>query len=523
MEKNKNMSMLDREFSKDTFIDIDEYKECYYFSKRNPCYRAIRDSIIKHLFAEGIKSLNDDIHPTSVFHEVLNKHWVKFGKDVLDSFLTFGFAVYEFLPVNVHIDSTSDSTSDGSNGTSKRKRRKRKVLVPHVPVYNSYKIKVKLSRKTKRVSLHFYDADDVFLNEEKKDLKYLVFENSIPDPSTGKLYSKIACLLKHSTISNQMTRFTLQSEYIRSRPTIFTKSEKESNKKLSNDDDFYNSITAVESLSEKNMIRKNENVFLNKDIVNQQNEYANRKTETTISSSDFKMNFKAQWEDNIFHLPNGTEMASSTNNVGSSNSMSYRYYEESLEKYVHSIIGIPYGIFSGGSSIRDTNKVSVKNSMDLLMLRKTFGSFQNTIETMLNEVYVELYGNDEDFQIGLTVTPFVDQNEILMLHEQGVITTKQKSEMLIKSAGLPTEHVLDEEISGVKLPDVNTILLLYREGAIDDETKIRLLLETAGVEHMVDVKRNNNGRIKQSKKDVDKKDVDKKDVDKKDVDKENEI
>ena len=124
MEKNKNMSMLDREFSKDTFIDIDEYKECYYFSKRNPCYRAIRDSIIKHLFAEGIKSLNDDIHPTSVFHEVLNKHWVKFGKDVLDSFLTFGFAVYEFLPVNVHIDSTSDSTSDGSNGTSKRKRRK---------------------------------------------------------------------------------------------------------------------------------------------------------------------------------------------------------------------------------------------------------------------------------------------------------------------------------------------------------------------------------------------------------------
>ena len=55
------MSMLDREFSKDTFIDIDEYNECYYFSKRNPCYRSIRDSIIKHLFAEGIKSLNDDI------------------------------------------------------------------------------------------------------------------------------------------------------------------------------------------------------------------------------------------------------------------------------------------------------------------------------------------------------------------------------------------------------------------------------------------------------------------------------
>ena len=466
------MELANNEYLYSTFIDIEEANEAYDFSKRNPCYRSLRDNLFKILFSEGIRSLDENIQPTSVFHDVLNRHWIKFAKEVLDSFLVFGFAVYEFIPVFVHLE------IDG-----KRKRRKRKVYIPHVPVYGSYKVQVRLSKKTKMVSLHIYDQDDIFYSQENKDMRYLVFENSLPCPRTGRLHSKISCLLKHAAISNQMTMFSLQSEYIRSRPTIYTKSEKD-NKKSSNDEnDFFNSVTAIESLSEKNMIRKNENSYLNRDIMDQQNQYVNTNSNhdklNLVSSTDFKIRLLPQWQNNIFHLPQGTEMASSSNTSGSR--IDFTALEKTLERNIFSILGFPAAFLS---SVSDGNKVSIKNSMDILTLRRSINGYQTSIEHSINNVYEMLYGNDEGFKMALTISPLIDQNEIINLHEEGVITSKQKGEYLMKVAGLPSDHVIEENETGVKIPDVNSILLLYREGAINEETKVQLLLKSTGVDDL---------------------------------------
>lgn len=454
---------MDSDYIFSSFLDAVESEEIINFTQRNPTYKAVRDVLMRSLFSNGITYTTDGMEPTTLFQNVLDRHWAHFAKEMLDNFLMFGFSPYQFIPIFIHLPNESNELT---NKQQKRKRRKRKVLIPHVPTYGSYKARIGLNKKTSLISIRFYNGDeDIFLNKENKDIQYLIFENSLPCPRSGRINSKIACLLKHYTIVNEMYRFALQSEYIRARPTIFTKTQKDTSKK-SDDNDFFNSVTAIESLSEKNMLRKNENKYLNNDIEDQQGNYKAKRDSEAISSARFQMKLKTQWEDNIFHLPNGTEMASTSSVSATKNEA--MAYEKVLEKHIYAVLGVPESIFG----IQRLN--TVKNTDKLMFLRRTLSSYKNSIENALNHVYEKLYGNEEGLKLSLNVSPLIEYEEIKTFYEEGIITNQEKVGQLRKLSGLKKIDMNDLP------PSIDTILLLHKEGAIDDLKKKELLLSVTG-------------------------------------------
>ena len=371
------------------------------------------------------------------FNNLLSKHCIPFDGEILDHLLMFGFCTYQTTQFKVKTNSKEN------NG---------KAVVPVIPPFGSYKVELRM-RPDFRRTLHLYGITSYpdMKDRENKNIRFLTVPKFFPSLD-GVLRSQLSPLVYSFRNSRLLMEHALHAEHLRTHPTLFTQSVKDKGQsdavamEMFADGDAY--MSRDDAQYAKNKERMN-------DFHRQQNMAAvlngkhakNRNIRIDpLTGKAITVTQKQVWEDNVFVLPDGQQMAPGINPQARGD---YLEMERLRYDLICGVMGVPKGLVmpdkGGGMSSGGVSDVTYKIFM------RTMEGLKYLLCELLEQVFEEVYG-DEQCSITLPFLPITSVDDIIQIAGQGIICRKDAGLYMLRALGLP-ESLLDLQAETSEKPD----------------------------------------------------------------------
>lgn len=399
-------------------------KNCF---DQDPLIQMCKQMIHNQLLNNGIKfsqgskkSMNMDIEE----EDMVENRWVPFCANVIDSVLCFGFAV-------VYMGKCA----------------------PSVMKMDTYWLKVKntTDHLTEFIVYEKGAAENVMKN-------CYVFNHFGFDPSSnGRIISPMTKVVPRLQFLKNLRQTTLMMEAQRANPKYFTEIKDSGGTGASRegiDFDFYADAVAAETSDDMKFQRNKTELSM---LENQKGLYESYLNPRHAAASSSMLS-------NVTQLPTGHSVKNGTTNTGRNDLVNVH---KLMQEEVCATFGVPRSMmFADGPSNRGNDTVGSHQTFmhTLLWWKKKLGVILSECYNSINaEKIVEKIDVKKNqcmdelkrkykINVYFPVTPFVSNDELRKLYEQGVISWKSYGEYALRNISLPIDDLQP------KPPEVDELL-----------------------------------------------------------------
>ena len=417
------------------------------------------DNALQKNYSARSKLLNKNNHKTKnasvveatpTFRKIVDKYYSKFASAILDNFFLFGFCAWKKITVKERDEL--------------RGNKLRKFEVPFCLKYGTYRAMVTQDSESMQPVVKIMTQKSGMW-EHDPSIKILTVNSDFIDLKNGNLITKVSSLIQDNVFINKLLEYSLVAEHVRSHPTVYTQAQKDKNSSMSD-------IVANESYTDPDMLRDRE-ISNHKRTKMQMNSLFRQKefsdmlnhnyyggigvgglSNNTSSNKHSQMyyNKSQQWKDALFHLPEGIQLASSPQLPQSRSDL--LPFIENRTKRVCAVFGIPRNlIIPDGGGSNGSKMGGGSNIRDSQMLRDNITAYQGMVENALIDVYIEMYGDQDDVIIDIPISQLIDNDIIIQLYEEGCISEKTKAKYMLRSAGIPLNELKTNK-PGVRIQEL---------------------------------------------------------------------
>jgi len=422
--------MSDTALSK-TWLDTTHMKCLFELFHQEPVVRIAREILGNTLFSAGVTIQKRGSHASVEFENLIRRYWMPFCSSVLDHIYMFGFCPFKKIKVNI-LKGKKKAKGQNNNGVAE---------IPFVPPYGTYRVEMRIHEDFTQ-TYHFYPITRFPNINDKEDpnIKCLVVDKYKPSVD-GILRSPMASLLYSFRLSRELYGYAIHAEHLRSHPTLITQSQPNRNKGEANvvemyefaDGDAY--ANRAEASYRKNQART-------ADFHRQQNmasvmngrgaRDANVMIDPLSGNVIRKGEHKQSWEDNVFVLPDGQQLAPSPNPQSRPDLMEM---ERTRFDIICGVMGVPKTLVLNerGGGLGPSGGA---NDITYKMFLRTLQGIKNTLVVLLLDVFEEIY-NETDCEITFPFIPITAMDDLVALAQQGVISRETLGKHMLTSMGLP--------------------------------------------------------------------------------------
>ena len=380
---------------------------------QSPLVQMCRSMIHNQLLNNGIKFCqnNCDMKLDINMSDEIEYQWVPFCADLIDSVMCHGFAVVQF--------------------------NKKKVSVMKL---GTYWLKIGI----KNNDYEFYVHE---INSAEKLIKNaFVFNHFGYNPLlNGTIMSPMSRVLPRLQFLKHLRQTTLSMEYQRSNPQYFSEVKDVNNRQMSEgiDYDFYADANASET-SDDMKFKRNRQAL--------QMFHAQKDLYESYLNPQHAMKSKANLE-SVTQLPAGQSIKPVSQNTGRNDLVNLHRL---MQEEICASFGVPRSMmFADGASNRSQDTVGTHQTFMHTLLW-----WKRKLSVVLSDAYNALHAHTitENIQIKNTdnieelkmkykvkvffpVTPFVSNDELRKLYEQGVISWTSYGEYALRNISLPLEDL----------------------------------------------------------------------------------
>jgi len=373
-----------------------------------------RQMINTHLLNNGIEFCRGGCKKAQMdmeaeVEELVDEKWIPFCSEAIDSILCFGFCVVSY---------------EGS--------------FPSVLKQGTYRLKVDVKRNE-------YQWHILSVNEADIELKNCeVFNHFGLEPRVdGKLTSPIAKILPRLLFLKRIRECCIDMEIRRANPFVYSEiKENQSNQRTEGVDyDFYAEAGASETRDDMQFSRNKSAV----EMLEKQKELYEQYLGRTAA-------VKAQQAlSNVVQMPMGHHVINAQMNTGRNDIVNLH---KLMQEEVCAVIGVPRSMMfadSGGVHRSDNEGIHDSFMHTLLWYKKKLGVMLSDI---YNKIYTEKIMKEVDFskesdpyetkkkyrvEVFFPVTPFVPNDQLRKLYEEGVISWDAYATYALRNVSLPLE------------------------------------------------------------------------------------
>ena len=413
-------------------IDANEANQIYQLYRRDPVVFMCRQLIVSLILSNGITvEQNKSRHEmTPEFKRMFDLHWIPFTRDLLDAFFMFGFCPW--LPVH-------RTTAVEGKRTKRRKKQPSETLtVPIVPTFGTYDIQCVVdSEYSQRLEFVPRNILPTGVNTVDERVGILVSSDGDPWWRDGSHRSLLATLLPKYRIMQHLFRGTLLADHIRSHPPLITQNAPDKSRinDALTEEPFGDPVDILNDIEEMRYARNDSDMRVLKQKRRLASEANQSGTQDILDpfggTQGVVLGRKQAFEDNLFHLPDGTQVAPSPNVPPIRNDL--MDIERERASIVCGCFGVPQSLLLAGSSHKNGGGAS---EADIAQLMRTVGAVSTNLTRALTDVYNTIYP-EEDVTISLPVVPLATIEHLTSLYSEGIISKETQGCHMLRAAGLP--------------------------------------------------------------------------------------
>ena len=409
--------------SSQTWLNNDKMVQIHELYHCDPIIKCVRNTILHTLLSKGIHIEKNGKELADEFKQLLNETWIPFVEKILDHIFMFGFCPYLLVPA------------------SRKSNKKAKPMVPHVPPFGSYKVEVRMNKHFQQ-SYHFYPLNLQLSGENKEDsrVKFLVSPNFQPSHQ-GFIRSKCSTLLHSFYFSREMFDNASKIGFLRANPTLITQHRPErvtgdavEMEMYADGDDYELKADSTYTKDKVAVSAFQRQVNLAATMNGRRPQDKNIRIDP-LTGKPISIRHKQAWEENVFVLPEGQQLAPSISYQTRTDLMDI---ERSRQQLVCGVFGIPsslilsQGTAGGRSSSGDHHHNMYIRNMEAIKLM---------LVTFTKTVYLQIYSDDQDVEIDFPFLQFHSIDDLVSLGQQGVISKKNFGRLFLRTLGIPEEEL----------------------------------------------------------------------------------
>ena len=362
----------------------------FFQKSKNVVYELDRNVYIeiKHMFETNVAIqqtsqvlenflLNNTSLPgeNEVFKEFRETYILPFFKSMLKQVLILGYCPWKLCKIKSKTNET--------------------IIVPKIVPVEFIVIKAEIDNKTMHATLAAYDSTT---NKIRTDVNIFNFEDIISIANSECIFSKGKHLLEMYRYLKQLEHFTIQSEFVRSNPTIYLTPENQKTDRMPVSS-LGRDPMSIERRTQ--MAQHSSNVDSSRafekageDIINNM-QFHNQELDLIMSEKNMNYYnlgqfFRPQWYNNIFICPPNLRLAHAPQLPNSN--IDHIKEIEYFNKQVYMIMGVPEKLFGANSSSSTSSSRSANfNTHSIIMDINTFEATLLRYQKFFTRCFVELY------------------------------------------------------------------------------------------------------------------------------------
>lgn len=426
------------------FINENQMKLMDEFYAESAAVQLCRNRVIESLFSGGVRCVRRGVAASKDFDYILQRYWAPFLSDLYDCHMKWGLCVWSTRTVQVHLPSHRFSKKNKTTGDPMITR---KVEVPYVRPFGSYRIEVRFTEKAE-VSYHMYSVTKHIMassEEEDKTMRISVLPRFKPTLD-AQIRSPLMPMVARHIWLQDMRRHAMAIERTQARPPFICEAQQE--KRNMTDAvaiEMFGDAECMDADQERTYARNRTNM-------NQLNRQRNmcsvlnghHPKDRSLQIDPFtgvvtkKVKRKEVWEDSVFLLPEGQKMVTPLNPRPRTDLIEL---ETQFTEMICGIIGVPRSLMMHDRGSSSVNKTSSSNQSDMnyRMFMRNLDCIGNTLIMCAEDVYTDIYGDKAQFSF--PYLPVIDVDQIVVLAEMGVISRQTLGKHLLAAVGIPPEEL----------------------------------------------------------------------------------
>lgn len=471
-------------------VSLQQMHAISHLYSTHPAVAAARTVLLGQLLSGGLSVTRggERVSLRPAFARHLEHCWMPFARDVVDSFLQFGFAVSTFdtessnsqlihaakrarlstEEVNGASSEDRGTNESGSKGVAKKSRQIPLNTVPKVPDLGSYEVAYAASgRLGYSREFYVYSCSPGHGTEVDRDTH--VHIRQAPDVN-GNINSPIASVFDLATFVTSITEMAHVAEISRSTPSIVTQLRKEDKtNQLDNGALFFDTESrnvasgqeAEESLAAARTLELQ--ARLAKEINNVQQFSRHPAAPSTVQTP-----LRSEVPPKLFTLPKGHELSPNVQlpqprgDLGPLTELSIQQFSAAL--------GVPASLIFEG-------KYAGKSTQQLQLLNSTVQQLATSVNEVLTACYTALYGDEDGYdsepaRLELRTSPLAANEEIAGLYGAGILPCEVAVPAALHALGVGPEEI-DRAVEEVcKKRDKEEKLLDEDRRKAEEESKL---------------------------------------------------
>lgn len=372
-------------------LDMSYLREIQFFCKTVPTVKHCVETLDKFLFSDfRIKGAKP------VLQTYVSEYFIPFFRQCLKKILMIGWVLYRTV-----------KTKDPRSGQN--------IVIPELIPLDYVQVQLRVNKKTFEHELLCFELNSM---EPIKNARFIIFSDLQRLAENNLVDSVLDTIMGDFRYVQQIKRFTMQAEYVRSNPTIFLRAAEGRRGEVGA---ATNTGTMKRSTSVGLAPESREGASLTKRLARKlpkQQEALEKASEEVSSNVEFhnsqmaSMNYKQsqswytlglglrpQYEDNLYILPPNTVLAAPPHMPESR--VDQLVIERDLMTKIYQAFGIPETVagFSGGSNNNSTSGSSSKSSkvrtdvnmMDIITFESTLDRLKLFFMDSFALVYEEIF------------------------------------------------------------------------------------------------------------------------------------
>jgi hypothetical protein len=429
----------------------------------HPAIAAARAILHGQLLSGGIELRRDgkriDLQPAFKTH--IDEVWTNFAKDVVDSFLKFGYAVVvyeedeESLAVmsrkRRRIGGTGPAAATGGSDAGSAAKGSIGNLMPIVPPIETYDVAFTTTgRGYKRKYLVYGTAPNM---ATRVDDEARVVVRSPPD-AMGNINSPMAVVFDLGSFLSALTELALTAEITNARPRIWTQPQKESNKGgLDPQALFFDTASRdmAASTDGQDNAQQVQHLAMQQQLCTIINSLQTRSSAGGAGpSGDQNLNsfsggvangktshVPPEVQPSLFSVPRGQEIAPSAGQMPQARGDLEALQRLAIEQFA-AAFGVPADLIFQG-------RFASKTTAQLSLLNTTVAQLGKAVSRVLTIAYRDIYGEEEStddpVSVHLVTSPLAVSDEVVALHAAGLAPTEIAMPAVLHAIGASPDAI----------------------------------------------------------------------------------
>lgn len=360
-------------------LDYSLYKELKYCFETSEtiihCFSIMENFLFQNIKIKGAKKNLEDF---------IDNYIYGFFRNVLKNFWILGWCPYVIKTV-------------------KDKYTGEKQLIPEVVNLNFIHVELHVDRKNFNHKFEVYDPQTL---KTRNDIKICSFFDLDDFVNVAMIKSPIRSFVNEYRYLQQMKKFSVQSEFVRSNPAIFLKSADGKSKQVNNVNEMENEQDEMELMNNDeqeipdriaNLKEASTDIVRNVEFHNQQMEEM-----TSFQNSSYYnvgLNYRPQTSNNLFICPPGMELAAQPKLPETK--LDINALNKKFSTTVFLTLGIPETIFGYGSNVnlssygrtssRSTEIRKDMNVLDVNSFDSVLSKYHKVFRIIMIDIYLAIY------------------------------------------------------------------------------------------------------------------------------------